>query len=278
MFAAAGLLLLLGSPIHWGAKSMAFIVGVTLGVGALIALSDGNDVLGIIATNNWTKLIMGAGGVALVLLSTAPRVGRRRGGAPAATRRDREIESPAVLGNVGRPHVGRDAARGNLVAAVLQRRAHAIAALAHGRRRQAGDREGGQSAREMHLDADLVSVEPRLPAADQPREAHDCSGLLRVRALERGETLLERLELLARALEHGGLQVELLTRDEIHSFEPGGEQGQYGDPATSTQQHGTGAGNLRTGRSAHARILSGVAHSNARHGARLTRPRCPWDS
>jgi hypothetical protein len=93
MFAAAGLLLLLGSPIHWGAKSMAFIVGVTLGVGALIALSDGNDVLGIIATNNWTKLIMGAAGAALVLLSMAPRVGRRRGGAPASTRRDRELEA-----------------------------------------------------------------------------------------------------------------------------------------------------------------------------------------
>src|SRR3954447_17305784 len=28
VFAAAGLLLLLGSPLHWGAKSMAFIVGV----------------------------------------------------------------------------------------------------------------------------------------------------------------------------------------------------------------------------------------------------------
>ncbi len=93
MFAAAGLLLLLGSPIHWGAKSMAFIVGVALGVGALIALSDGNDVLGIIATNNWTKLIMGAAGAALVLLSMMPRVGRRRGGAPAATRREREVET-----------------------------------------------------------------------------------------------------------------------------------------------------------------------------------------
>ena len=93
MFAAAGLLLLLGSPIHWGAKSMAFIVGVALGVGALIALSDGNDVLGIIATNNWTKLIMGAAGAALVLLSMMPRVGKRRGGAPVATRRDREIEA-----------------------------------------------------------------------------------------------------------------------------------------------------------------------------------------
>ena len=29
-------------------------------VGALIALSDGDDILGIVATNNWTKLIMGA--------------------------------------------------------------------------------------------------------------------------------------------------------------------------------------------------------------------------
>src|SRR3954464_2341753 len=48
MFAAAGLLLLLGAPLHWGAKSMAFIVGVVMVVGALIALSDGNDVLGVI--------------------------------------------------------------------------------------------------------------------------------------------------------------------------------------------------------------------------------------
>src|SRR3954469_21119607 len=86
-FAAAGLLLLLGSPIHWGAKSMAFIVGVAFVVGALIALSDGDDVLGIIATNNWTKLVMGAGGIALIVLSMMPRVGRRRGTAPATTSR-----------------------------------------------------------------------------------------------------------------------------------------------------------------------------------------------
>src|SRR3954463_5034265 len=91
-FAAAGLLLLLGSPIHWGAKSMAFIVGVVFVVGALIALSDGNDILGIVATNNWTKLVMGAAGVALIVLSMMPRVGRRRGGAPAATRHDRDLE------------------------------------------------------------------------------------------------------------------------------------------------------------------------------------------
>src|SRR3954469_7207804 len=86
MFAAAGLLLLLGSPIHWGAKSMAFIVGVVMVVGALISLSHVNDILVIVATNIGTTLVMGAGGVALILLSRMPRVGRRRGGAPMATR------------------------------------------------------------------------------------------------------------------------------------------------------------------------------------------------
>jgi hypothetical protein len=36
---------------------------------------------------------MGAGGAALVVLAMMPRVGRRRGGAPAATRRDRDVET-----------------------------------------------------------------------------------------------------------------------------------------------------------------------------------------
>jgi hypothetical protein len=76
-FGAGGLLLLLGSPLHWGAKSMAFVVGIAYGVGALIALSDGTDILGIFATNAWTKLILGVAGVALVILSTMPRVGGR---------------------------------------------------------------------------------------------------------------------------------------------------------------------------------------------------------
>ena len=97
LFAAAGLLLLLGSPIHWGAKSMAFIVGVVMIVGALISLSDGSDILGLIATNDWTTLVMGAMGAGLVLLAMLPRVGKRRGGAPMATRteRDRELDTPS---------------------------------------------------------------------------------------------------------------------------------------------------------------------------------------
>src|SRR3954471_14919525 len=108
LFAAAGLLLLLGSRVHWGAKSMAFIVGVAFVVGALIALSDGTDILGIFATNNWTKLVMGAGGVALVLLSMMPRVGRRAGAAPAA-RTDRTATGErrsARSGEVEREPIG----------------------------------------------------------------------------------------------------------------------------------------------------------------------------
>jgi hypothetical protein len=97
LFAAGGLLLLLGSPAHWGAKSMAFIVGVAYVVGALIALSDGTDILGIFATNNWTKLVLGAGGAALIVLAMMPRVGRRAG-----TRRTVERERPAARSRFGR--------------------------------------------------------------------------------------------------------------------------------------------------------------------------------
>lgn len=98
LFTVAGLLLLLGSPVHWGAKSMAFVVGVAMLVGALIALSDGDDILGIFATNNWTKLVLGAAGAGLIALSMMPRVGRRRGGAPASVRRKPGIEENRLPG------------------------------------------------------------------------------------------------------------------------------------------------------------------------------------
>lgn len=77
LFVAAGLLLLLGAPAHWGAKSMSLIVGLALGVACIIAVVDGNDVLGIFAANNLTKLVWGAAAVVLLVLSLMPRVGRR---------------------------------------------------------------------------------------------------------------------------------------------------------------------------------------------------------
>jgi hypothetical protein len=87
LFAGAGLLLLLGSPTHWGAKSLALIVGLAAGAASVIAMVDGKDVFGIIAENGWTELILGAGSIALIVFSLLPRVGKRRGTAPASGRR-----------------------------------------------------------------------------------------------------------------------------------------------------------------------------------------------
>ena len=77
LFTAAGLLLLLGAPIHWGAKTMSLIVGTSLVVLCLIALANGHGARGIFAANGLTELVWGAAGGLLIFLSLLPRVGRR---------------------------------------------------------------------------------------------------------------------------------------------------------------------------------------------------------
>ena len=78
LFAGAGLILLLSAPMHWGAKSMAMIVGLVMAAAAIIALVDGSDVLGIFATNDATVLAFAVAAGALLLVALLPRVGRRR--------------------------------------------------------------------------------------------------------------------------------------------------------------------------------------------------------
>jgi hypothetical protein len=87
LFVAAGGLLMFGAPLHWGAKTVGMLVGLALGAAAVIALIDGNDVFGIFAANGLTKLVWGAGAVALLLLSLLPRVGDKRHEQPADDRR-----------------------------------------------------------------------------------------------------------------------------------------------------------------------------------------------
>ena len=77
-FAAGGLLLLLTAPMHWGAKTMALIVGLVMGAASVILIADGDDVLGVAAGNNWTMLAFGAAAVALLIVALLPRVGRKR--------------------------------------------------------------------------------------------------------------------------------------------------------------------------------------------------------
>jgi hypothetical protein len=71
-------LLMLGAPVHWGAKSMSLIVGVALGAAALIALLDGDDALGIFAANGLTKLVWGIAAAVLLILALLPRVGGKK--------------------------------------------------------------------------------------------------------------------------------------------------------------------------------------------------------
>jgi hypothetical protein len=75
LFVAAGLLLLFGAPMHWGAKTMSLIVGISLVVLCLIALANGHGALGIFAANGLTELVWGAAGALLIVLSLLPRVG-----------------------------------------------------------------------------------------------------------------------------------------------------------------------------------------------------------
>jgi hypothetical protein len=77
LFIAAGLLLLLGAPMHWGAKTMSLIVGSGLAALCLIALANGHGALGIFAANGMTELVWGAAGALLIVLSLLPRVGRK---------------------------------------------------------------------------------------------------------------------------------------------------------------------------------------------------------
>ncbi|MGB8877078.1 MAG: hypothetical protein WCD11_12205 [Solirubrobacteraceae bacterium] len=95
LFTAAGLLLLLGAPMHWGAKTMSLIVGTSLVVLCAIALANGHGALGIFAANGVTELVWGAAGGLLIILSLLPRVGRRTGRIderPGATRSTRRVE------------------------------------------------------------------------------------------------------------------------------------------------------------------------------------------
>jgi hypothetical protein len=87
LWAGGGLLLVLSAPMHWGAKTMAIIVGLVLAAAAIISLIDGPDVFGIFAANDTTTLAWGIVAAALLLLAFLPRVGRkRRAGADADDR------------------------------------------------------------------------------------------------------------------------------------------------------------------------------------------------
>ncbi|MCP9490269.1 MAG: hypothetical protein MSC31_10395 [Solirubrobacteraceae bacterium MAG38_C4-C5] len=123
LFAAAGALLLLGAPLHWGAKGLSLIVGLVLGAASSIALWYGDDVFGIFAADGPTTLAWGAPAAILLALALLPRTrgrarkegtrGRgRKEGTPRGPRRKKVVEErPAATDHVRDDHRGRDEER-----------------------------------------------------------------------------------------------------------------------------------------------------------------------
>jgi len=78
LFGVTGLVLLLSAPMHWSAKSMSMIGGLVMLVACVLAIVDGNDVLGIFAANRATMLAFGVAAAAMLIVAMLPRVGKRR--------------------------------------------------------------------------------------------------------------------------------------------------------------------------------------------------------
>jgi hypothetical protein len=99
----AGALLLFGAAQHHLAKMMSLLVGLALAACAVIAVIDGQDVLGLAAANFWTKLGFAVAGGVLLVNALMPRTTRRRevATAPAASdepRFNRDDEAPTTVG------------------------------------------------------------------------------------------------------------------------------------------------------------------------------------
>lgn len=110
---AAGALLLFGAAQHHLAKLMSLLVGLALAACAVIAVIDGQDVLGLAAANFWTKVGFAAAGGVLLVNALMPRTTRHREVATTApvARRDDEVveDDSAARGRFGRPRHDRDA-------------------------------------------------------------------------------------------------------------------------------------------------------------------------
>lgn len=86
---AAGVAVLIGAAQHASAKLTSLLIGLALGAAAVIALFDGNDVLGLAAANGLTALGWGIAAAILIVTALLPRLGGRSRGA----REDRRAEA-----------------------------------------------------------------------------------------------------------------------------------------------------------------------------------------
>ena len=99
LIVAAGLLLLFGSPLHWGAKTLALVAGTVLLAVAVIAFVDGHDAVGLFAANRKMEVALAIAGAVLLVLALLPRVGGRRDRdrAPAGRRVEHRVVERHVV-------------------------------------------------------------------------------------------------------------------------------------------------------------------------------------
>lgn len=72
--AAAGVAALLGAAQHIAAKVTSLVVGLVVGAASVIALVDGDDVLGLAAANGLTALGWGIAAAVLIVTALLPRL------------------------------------------------------------------------------------------------------------------------------------------------------------------------------------------------------------
>ena len=138
------------------------------------------------------------------------------------TQRDGQIETARFLGQIGRRKVDGDAALRKLEAAVLDRRAHALAGFLDLGIRQSHQSKGRQTGGEMNLDGDFRRGKTGQCSRAEDSERHQClfGGVGRTATgFEFGHARLKLREFFARAFEHLALHVELLAGDQIESPE-----------------------------------------------------------
>lgn len=75
---AAGIALLIGAAQHLAAKTVSLVVGLVLGAASVIAIVDGNDVLGLAAANGLTALGWGVAAAVLLANTLLPRLRHER--------------------------------------------------------------------------------------------------------------------------------------------------------------------------------------------------------
>jgi len=139
---------------------------------------------------------------------------------------DGQVETPAILGQIGRGEIQGDAPRGEVEAGRQDGAAHAVLAFLHGGFRQADQGQRRQAVGKVRLDRDARRFHAYLGTAVDDGEGHSITPLIvsppyllgggrREFLFEFGDPRFEGLQACAGAGQYHHLTVEFITADDI---------------------------------------------------------------